>query len=370
MAIETDDIGRINENLYIEVFKSRKDCYAIQRYDGSYAPADREFDAEIVEHHVTGEYTTGQYVVDPVDNSVKFACIDNDVDEEGVSLDAALDASLDERTAAQKLGIDKSDCWIEFSGRRGYHFWIFFETKVPAIHAKKLMEAIVREAQPEEGDLIEGGHTEVFPKQIALTDIDYGNLVKTPLGFHQKTGNRMLFVDDYGDPFPDQGGILRAVSRNRVSFEKLRDTVEDLGEDLDKLEEAVEEREKLRSRDVQIDEEISVRPCIKEAMNGQKGDLRGDQGHCMRLALAAEMVNSGMEMDEMIEVFSQFGNYDEEITRKKLREIKREGHRPWKCDTLREKCPEFVEDCPCPYRNPDALTAMEFNRQQYAEDRK
>lgn len=355
-------MGRINVKLYMELFKSRKDCYAIQRRDGSYAPVDREFTEEIVRHHIDGEYTTGQYVVDPDGDAVKFACIDNDIETDNDDgIDAALDAAIEERRAAIDLGFDQNQCWIEFSGRRGYHMWVFFQEKVPAIHAKKVMEEVVADIE------IEGGHTEVFPKQVALSDTGYGNLVKTPLGVHQKTGNRMLFVDDFGDAYDDQGAIIRAISRNRVGVSQLSSIVEDIGEDLDDLEEQVRERRERKESDVQIDGDIEMRPCMKEAMNGEQGELRGDAGHHMRLALAAEMLNSGMSIEEAQEAFSQFDNYDPQITLEKLREISREGHRPWKCSTIKEKCGEYAEDCPCPYQNPDAITSMELNRKMYGD---
>lgn len=354
----------INEDLYVDVFKTRDDCFAIQRRNGSYAPLDIQFEAKHVKEHLEGEYTYGQYLVNPEDDTVQFACIDNDIeDDSDAPLTNALVAARRERDHAISLGLDEKQVWLEFSGRRGYHMWVFFDDPVPAAHAKALMDEIDGQVE------IDGGHTEVFPKQIALQPDGYGNLVKTPLGIHQKTGNRMVFIDDDGEPLERQGDVLRVISRNRVSSDTVEEILDEIDRDPDKLEREAAELSEKRSRSIEevIVDFPDIRPCIKDAMMGKVDHLRGDQGHSMRLAIGAELMAQGVPIDEAMNVFKQFENYSPKITRQKLEEIKREGHRPWQCKTLEDKCPRYTEDCPCPYRNPDMIESMEINRKIHGD---
>lgn len=360
----SDSAPDVNERLYVDLFKTRDDCFAVQRRDGGYAPLDIEFEPKHAREHLQGEFTYGQYLVDPEDNTVRFACIDNDIDDDSdAPLEHALVATRKERDHANSLGLDEKQVWMEFSGRRGYHLWMFFEEPIPAAHAKALLEEIDSAVE------IEGGHTEVFPKQIAVEPGGYGNLVKTPLGVHQKTGNRMVFVDDDGDPVDDQGKLLRVISRNQIEPETVTDILDGIDRDPEQLEAKAEEVAKEKGRSVEdvVVDYPNIRPCIEQAIRGEVDDLRGDQGHSMRLAIGAELMAHGVPVDDAMNVFSQFENYDPKITRKKLEELKREGHRPWKCETLKDKCPRYASDCPCPYSNPDIVTSMELNRRLYGD---
>lgn len=368
---------RISPALYMEMFKSRSDTYARQRDDGAYIPVDREFGTEQVEEHLSGEKTYGQYVVNPDGNEVKFAAIDNDIETDSDEpLSNALEAAKEERRRAINLGLDESQCWIEFSGRRGYHLWLFFENPIPAVKSKRLLEYIV-DGTPEErknadededvGVVIEGGHHEVFPKQIVVEEGGYGNLIKTPLGYHKATDNRMVFVDDDGNPEPDQGAILRVAVRNRISEDTIDGILEELGEVEEDMVEQVEAEASTKGLDASdvIQDDYDIRPCIASALMGEVDNLKGNEGHLMRLAAATELLANGFSKDEAVKFFEQFPGYKEGVTREKLDEIERKGHKPWRCSTLKSKCPRYAGDCDCPYQDTDAIDQMDMNRKQY-----
>lgn len=369
----------VPSGLYMELFKARSDCFALQRNDGSYAPADMEFNESVLQEHLDGDITTGQYAVNPNDNTVKFAAIDNDIEtDSSADLDNAFQAALEQKERALELGLKDSQAWLEFSGRRGYHLWVFFDPPVMAAKAKRLMEYIAdgtpdeKEREKEEDDFeagvqIEGGHTEVFPKQVRLSEKGYGNLIKTPLGIHQQTGDRMVFLKESGEPYEDQAIPLRAASRNRVTPETVDEILEEHDEDLEEIEKESSTASFGELEDV-VQDDFDIRPCIRAAVLGELGELRGEQGHHMRLAVAAELLNNGYSVAEAHEVFKQFDNYDPKVTQRKLEELKREGHRPWSCSKLKSKCNAFTEDCPCPYQNIDAVTSMELNQKQYGKE--
>ena len=80
---------------------------------------------------------------------------------------------------------------LEFSGRRGYHVWLFFEKKQYAKFVKTLIETRLH--------LNKIYGIEVFPKQTELTPSrKYGNLIKIPFGIHKKSGKRSVIILDNG----------------------------------------------------------------------------------------------------------------------------------------------------------------------------
>ena len=86
--------------------------------------------------------------------------------------------------------------YIEFSGRRGFHLWIFFNKFEQSAYIRNLFNDILRTA-PKVNDYIEW---EFFPKQDTLLNSGFGNLVKLPLQLHKKSGDYSYFVDEEFNP--------------------------------------------------------------------------------------------------------------------------------------------------------------------------
>ena len=80
---------------------------------------------------------------------------------------------------------------LEFSGRKGYHVWIFFEPTIQAEYAQKLVKARLNR--------IGSNRHEVFPKQTELNaSRKFGNLVKLPLALHRVSGKRSEILMEEG----------------------------------------------------------------------------------------------------------------------------------------------------------------------------
>ena len=85
---------------------------------------------------------------------------------------------------------------LEFSGRKGYHVWIFFNKPVQASYGQQLIKSRLNK---------EGikGH-EIFPKQTELNqNRRYGNLVKIPLALHKVSGKRSEIIKAEGQLWQD-----------------------------------------------------------------------------------------------------------------------------------------------------------------------
>ncbi len=91
-----------------------------------------------------------------------------------------------------------------------------------------------------------------------------------------------------------------------------------------------------------------VRPCITVAMNG--ASLKGPDGDKMRLCCAVEYLQSGYDVDQVVEVFKRApaiqADFNERTTRKKVKYAKKQGYETWKCKTIQELgfC-QGTEDC-------------------------
>jgi hypothetical protein len=83
--------------------------------------------------------------------------------------------------------------------------------------------------------------------------------------------------------------------------------------------------------------------------SAQRGDLwNGAAGHSFRLAYCAELINNGYS-DAQIHAFFKAHDlksgedYSYNITQEKISELRRKNMRTWKLCTLKEQCPELIQ---------------------------
>lgn len=154
-----------------DTFVNRKDIFSQQVGNGAYIPVRREITLADIEKHIRGEMTIGLYTLD-TDNCLKWVCIDLD----GTDLEQM-------KTEATIIYNQFKDFprMLEFSGRRGYHVWIFFKERAKADYARTMVKARLNRVRL--------AHYEVYPKQLELNEkIPYGNLVKLPMALHKMSG--------------------------------------------------------------------------------------------------------------------------------------------------------------------------------------
>lgn len=98
--------------------------------------------------------------------------------------------------------------YIETSKSKGFHVWIFFNTKgVKAYKARLVVKNILEE--------IEYPQTEIFPKQDFLAGrASYGNFLNAPLFAGLVPLGRTVFIEPHTlKPYPDQWAFLESVER-------------------------------------------------------------------------------------------------------------------------------------------------------------
>lgn len=114
-------------------------------------------------------------------------------------------------------------CSVERSrSGNGAHVWIFFETPVPAIKARRLGNAILTEAMERNGTISFKSYDRFFPNQDTLPEGGLGNLVALPLQGNARKNGNSVFVNEYFEPYPDQWEYLLKVGKlSESSLEEL-----------------------------------------------------------------------------------------------------------------------------------------------------
>ena len=114
-------------------------------------------------------------------------------------------------------------CSVERSrSGNGSHVWIFFETPVLAVKARRLGNAILTEAMNRNGKISFKSYDRFFPNQDTLPEGGLGNLVALPLqGLARKNGNS-VFVNEYFESYDDQWEYLLNVGKlSEVAMDEL-----------------------------------------------------------------------------------------------------------------------------------------------------
>lgn len=168
----------------LSLFQGRQDCFGEQAGNGAYYTQRKKLTQREVEKHLLGEKTIGIYPLKK--GKVTFAALD--FDSKGPQ---AKEAVL---YCQRWLNICGIPSFIEPSGNKGIHLWIFFKKWVCADKVRKVLYHLLASMEEDTGIHNTEGHPiEVFPKQSG--GVDLGNLIKLPFGIHRVTGNTTRFVN-------------------------------------------------------------------------------------------------------------------------------------------------------------------------------
>ena len=162
--------------------------------------------------HLSGKDEDGRDVIGVYaimdDNTCNFLCADFD--------DKSCEHGYQEDVCAF-VGVCKQ-WFIPYSIERsrsgkGAHVWIFFETPVAAINARRLGNTILTEAMNQDVGVSFKSYDRFIPNQDFLPEGGFGNLIALPLqGKARKNGNS-VFVDDNFQPYSDQWAYLQNVKK-------------------------------------------------------------------------------------------------------------------------------------------------------------
>ncbi len=324
-----DDVDLV---VFSSLFAGREGFYARQWASASgkhgYTPIAEPFTPHVARGHLLGNHTIGIYPV-RMDHSALFLAFDIDIAKfalgrwngagsvvgsgvgEGKSgasggraalpghpmLRLAHQVAVGLVRAAASLGVP---AYLEDSGSKGRHVWIFFETPIPAVAARRIGNAIIAGspvACPPEITI------EVFPKQNRVDkDGGLGNLIKLPLGIHLVSGSRSLFLDEGGRPVREQLAYIRSIKRlSRVA-------VADLLRGLSVVDDPLVTRGSggHMPRQGQLASRQSVN--IKSSRGYEVAGLADEMGVCPGVVDEVDDLPELDELDELCGSYSEAGN--------------------------------------------------------------
>lgn len=206
---------------FCSLFSGREGVYARQWLsptgESGYTPIQEPLNIKVAENHILGNFTVGAYPV-RLDNTVNFMAFDFDIAKFALNkaiTSEKLWSNLMRRVLALGCRVldicsaNQIPAYIEDSGFKGYHVWVFMESPIPAGVAKKCADLLVTGLTPLPQDIT----VEVFPKQTNVRTGGLGNLIKLPLGIHKRTGRRSVFISPDSGPLTDQLGFLETVEK-------------------------------------------------------------------------------------------------------------------------------------------------------------
>lgn len=338
------DYRQIDQELFLDLFKGRKEIHARQWVDEQgrwgFGRVERPVKIKDVYKHLQGEITLALYPVTATDG-VHFIVFDVDTARRSIleSGSEELDAFRDK--AHQEILRIKSVCeqlkialYIEDSGYKGRHGWLFFSEEVPAGQALSLGREIMKKA----GGASEGVIWELFPMGKSER---HQSIIKLPLGINRKNNRRCLFLTDENHPWADQNLLLKSIQKNHFNEIAARLSPEGMG-----LPETSERAAPSRSP-------VVVPPNVQKMVDGcrviqhliNKARDTNYLSHYERLCLLYTLSFAGEEGSRLLHrVISYCINYDYRYTQG---QIDRRKESPISCARIMEYFPELTESLSC-----------------------
>lgn len=186
-----------NRNIcYKTMHKKCKDCpYWV----------DDEISDLVIENHLFNDKTIGIYTMMP-DETCYFLALDFD--------DKQTNNQIKDDVLAFIKICDNYNVPIAIERSRsgkGFHLWIFFESKIKAITARKLGSLLLSKTMEIRDSLKVASFDRMFPNQDFLPKGGYGNLIVLPLQTEPSKYGNSVFVDRSFIPYNDQYTYLSSI---------------------------------------------------------------------------------------------------------------------------------------------------------------
>lgn len=160
----------------------------------------------IIHNHLTGRHTIGVYPM-LQDETCCFLAVDFDKVGWQEDVTAFIKTAKD---MTIPVALERSR-----SGNGG-HVWIFFESPIPAVLARKLGSAILTSTMDRRRQIGLDSYDRFFPNQDTMPRGGFGNLIALPLQRAPREKGNAVFLDERISPYPDQWYFLSTIRKMKL----------------------------------------------------------------------------------------------------------------------------------------------------------
>lgn len=343
-SLDDFDYKNVNIERFLNIFKGRSDAHAKQWVDEKgkwgFMRVERGLKTKDVYKHLKGDETLAIYPVTAKD-TVYFIVFDVDTAKRSILEAKESDLQDFRKKAHQDILRIKTVCeqmsltlYIEDSGYKGRHGWLFFNKEIPAAMAIQLGHDIMKKA----GGPSQGMIWELFPMGKSER---HKSQIKLPLGINRKNYRRGLFLNEDGHPAPDQALLLKTIRKNNT---------DDIQKFLKENNAGCNGSPATGDRDQEqvvipsglakmIDQCKVIKHLIAKAKDTNY------LNHYERICLLYTLSFAGKEGCKLLHrVISYCINYNYHYTQ---RQIERRKESPISCAKIMENFPELAETLPC-----------------------
>lgn len=349
-AIIVKDINR-----FMNCFVGREDIYSEElEVNGRrrFEMVSQPLSIQEVRAHLAGERTLATYV-QRNNGTAHFLVFDVDISKKILlqhGIESEQFAGYHQKAAAvtkriilslQKMGMHG---YIEESGYRGYHVWIFFEEWIAVRYINFFSDCILQIIQPEEDILID-----VIPNKTHLRPGKPGQAIKLPYGFHSKTGRRSkLLGTDFLEALDIEEYLHNIVSHSLNELKRNINKASRLRIPDSKMQTIEIPEEQMKQYDSSV---VAVlQNCNLMKYLYCKAHTTGYLTHGERLSVLYVFGHLGDEGQKFVHTIMEFTvNYQFHVTQ---RFIDRLPEKPISCTKLREQYKQITAEygCSCIFR--------------------
>lgn len=335
----------------------REDIYALETIDAGHHRKNElqilPMTEIVVEQHLAGVCTAATYI-QRSNSTAKFMVIDidvskkiimkygNDTDEFRAYLTKTGETAQQLLKLLHSLGIQG---YVEFSGYRGYHVWIFFTEWLPVRYTNMFADLLESRLSVAEED---GISVEYFPNKTRLKPGKYGQAIKLPYGIHSKTGERSYFVDEDGIKVEDLNPFFDSLAKTSLTTIK-KVLAANTG---------YQEKKIGRKVDENLEAFPDISENVREVLNKcnlmrylcQKAAKTGYLTHFERLSILYVFAHLGEDGKQFIHTVMAYTlNYQYNVTD---RFINKCPEKPISCVKLREQYKKITAEygCSCTFK--------------------
>ena len=348
---------------YMNLFVAREDVYARESGDNSRRKFETVYEAltdNEVKQHLDGQLTVATYI-QRSNSTVSYMVFDIDVSKKimlsysfgSPEFESYINKAADTAAALRKcIGNTGIQSYVEFSGCRGYHVWVFFTEWIPVRYVNMLQDCYLKKMAQKSLIVSDDIQIECFPNKAHVRSGKMGQCIKLPYGIHSKSGKCSYFLDNDGRSVEDIGKFLKDVAR--YSLRTLKTIIgSHIEAEANDNEGMVHANKRLATFDKELEGYGKPGHAIEEVLRGctlmrylcEKAKNTGYLNHFERLSVLYVFGHIGDEGKGFVHTVMEFTlNYQYDITEKF---IKRLPAKPVSCIKLRDQYKTVTAEYGC-----------------------